>query len=446
MPYLTPDEIPEGTDCRPLFIPASSDWLAIVSGAITELSLRWNWEQQGSVTVDEAVARMDEMIQTFYEALCCSLPGGEAILRLDDTGHIQQLINGAWEEPTGDYSIPPVPSREEPTIAERKCAAAANAANVLAQLYEEVSDAVGAGASEAEALAILVGAATTIIGSWLGFAVAPLVALALAAFKAFLEIAEFMTADLWDEQFTDLVKCRLLNCANDEGDVITFDFNCFRESLAQYTDILDPNFVNNIRLFGQLDFILNVIGADGLNAAGATTAVEGDCTDCGDWCVTIDLADDDGGLTNICSLFPSATCGCVYTPGVGWTNGLGATGSGVTRFSIMQLDFTACFIRRVVLVADPYGMGAGDFVHVRLTAPDVSGAPTSFVNGSAGSPDPVGVELVLDDTCDRLRLTGGSTPAGATPATGSAALRTISIYGSGEKPADFETWVACPPA
>jgi len=288
MPYLTPEEIPEDDDCRPLSIPADSNWLAIVSGALTELTKKYNWQQFGSVTVDEAVARMQEMVDAYYAGGCedCALPEGEGILRLDDEGHIQQLIDGEWTEPTGDYTIPSVPEREDPTPEERRCLAAANAENVLAQLYEEVSDSVVAGASELEALAVLVGAATSVVGSWLGFAVAPLVALALGLFKSFLSIAIFMTEDLWDTEFSDRLRCILYDCSLDTAGVVTFDFNCVIERMAAYTEILDLNFVNNVRLFGQVHFLLSVIGVDGLNLAGATTDIDtADCDDCPqEWC------------------------------------------------------------------------------------------------------------------------------------------------------------------
>jgi len=83
VPWLTPDSIPEGSVCRPLFIPNSTEWLAILSGALTELTQEWNWEQYGSVTVPQAVERMQELVAAYYSAACdvCLLPDG------DKTGH-----------------------------------------------------------------------------------------------------------------------------------------------------------------------------------------------------------------------------------------------------------------------------------------------------------------------------------------------------------------------
>jgi len=70
MPWLTPDSIPEADDCRPLSIPADSAWLALVSGALTELTLPYNWEKFGTLTVAETVAKMQEIIDNYYNAAC----------------------------------------------------------------------------------------------------------------------------------------------------------------------------------------------------------------------------------------------------------------------------------------------------------------------------------------------------------------------------------------
>lgn len=63
MPYLTPNQ--PATDqmiCRRLKIPAQTDWLALVDGALTTLVQDWNWEEFGTSTVDET-------IQAFYQML-----------------------------------------------------------------------------------------------------------------------------------------------------------------------------------------------------------------------------------------------------------------------------------------------------------------------------------------------------------------------------------------
>jgi len=143
VPYLTPLALPESDDCRSLSIPADTAWLALFGGALTELLFTWNWEQsEGGLTVSETVAKMQELIDAWYADTCdaCELPDGDPLMRIGANGRYEQYIDGSWQEPQGDYAIPPVPARTEPTSEERRCLAAWNAEYVLRQLYEEITD------------------------------------------------------------------------------------------------------------------------------------------------------------------------------------------------------------------------------------------------------------------------------------------------------------------
>lgn len=54
--WLTPESAPVINFTRALFIPASVQWLAIVTGALAEMLEEYNWEQDaGGIPVDEAV-------------------------------------------------------------------------------------------------------------------------------------------------------------------------------------------------------------------------------------------------------------------------------------------------------------------------------------------------------------------------------------------------------
>lgn len=70
MPYITPDSLPEDSVCRPLNIPNSPAWLAIVSGAVNELSNVWNWEQVTGITPQEAADRALALWLEFLESPC----------------------------------------------------------------------------------------------------------------------------------------------------------------------------------------------------------------------------------------------------------------------------------------------------------------------------------------------------------------------------------------
>jgi len=283
MPYLTPDEIPEDDDCRPLSIPASTDWLAIVSGALTELTKTWNWEQQGAVTVDEAVERMQEMIDGYYSGCtACELPGGGSALRIRTDGHLEEILpDGEWGEPTGDYVIPPPEARTGGTALDQQCLAAANATNVLQQLYESIADSFAEDLDEAEAVTDMIAVLIVLVG----FEFAP-IAFALATFLiAIFRIAyravEFITADLWDETFSDQLKCILYECSSNDDGVVTFDWECFNDALYRQLNTFALT-EDQLRLYAQIQIIIQIIGGiDAINLAGRTTEITvADCEEC----------------------------------------------------------------------------------------------------------------------------------------------------------------------
>lgn len=73
MPYLTPDTLPTSRVCRTLRIPNSPEWLAIVSGAILELTQRFTWEKYGTLDVDDCVNAMVDMFGDYYEIRPCMI-------------------------------------------------------------------------------------------------------------------------------------------------------------------------------------------------------------------------------------------------------------------------------------------------------------------------------------------------------------------------------------
>lgn len=286
MPWLTPDEIPEGTACRPLFIPDSTDWLAIVSGAIDTLTKNYNWEQFGTLTPEQCAERMNDMLNLYYEEMCndCLLPDGGRVIRINFDGFFEELINGAWVAPEGDYALPPVPERTGGTPSELRCLAAANAENVLKILYEEVTDIWNLGVSAGEGLTLFAAAIGVTIVAAVGLLAGAVMTLALIAFGEFFAFLDFIGEDVWTSGFSEMLRCMLYQCASDDGEgVITFDVNCVWQKLQDNTEF-DPTSAE-IRLLGQVGYLLSILGADGLNLAGATTAItEADCTDCGVWC------------------------------------------------------------------------------------------------------------------------------------------------------------------
>ncbi len=68
--WLTPDSAPAATRCRRILIPDDPAWLALVSGALVELTKPENWEQFGTVTPEEAADRAQVMFLEYLDAEC----------------------------------------------------------------------------------------------------------------------------------------------------------------------------------------------------------------------------------------------------------------------------------------------------------------------------------------------------------------------------------------
>lgn len=76
MPYLTPDNSPVEYTCRAIKFPKGLDWLAILEGAIEQLTFDYNWEKHGSVTVETAVQEFVKSFDDFcYDKVNCKMVG-----------------------------------------------------------------------------------------------------------------------------------------------------------------------------------------------------------------------------------------------------------------------------------------------------------------------------------------------------------------------------------
>lgn len=332
MPYLTPQELPETDICRSLSIPDNTEWLAFFGGVLTELTKTYNWEFSGGLTVDETVDKMQDIVDAYYESLCgtCTTPGGYRIIRVNSQGHVEELNElGEWQDATGEYHIPLPEPREGGTEQDQICLAAKNSVNVLEQLYENLTDSWNSHLDEAEAQTAFILGLIALVG----FEFAPItwgiVAFMTAVFSALYTTLEFIGADLWDSAVSEQIECFLIECATNTDGVVTFDYECFTDKLNSLTDTFSLT-EDQLRLYLQISFMLYFIGGmDGLNLAGATTAItDADCSFCDPaWCIRIDFRESMAGFA---ACFREA--GCSFTPvewarwvdGEGWLQTLGS--------------------------------------------------------------------------------------------------------------------------
>lgn len=322
MPYLTPDEVPEGRACRALFIPDDTAWLSLVSGILTEATKIWNWQEFGTLTPQECVDVMNEIVLAYYESenCGCALPEGGEILRAGEFGELQMLSGGEWVEPTGDYAIPEPEARSEPTSEERRCAAAANAENVLMLMYEDITDSWTANLSTADAIISLVATVAGLIPIPVSLAVRGLAILALAVWRSAYSAAAFVTNDLWDADFSLNMRCMLYRQSIDTAGVVTFDFAAVNAELINQIDWIDPT-IFSYTLAGQVRWMLSQITPAGLNLAGETTAISDpgcdDCDNCTSPSVTFGTGTQ-GFTTNAWDIFPAAGTHMNNVFGIGW--------------------------------------------------------------------------------------------------------------------------------
>lgn len=66
MPYLTPNSVPTDKICRALFIPNDENFIAIVTGALEELTYAYNFEEYGALTPQQTA----DVFQIMFDDFC----------------------------------------------------------------------------------------------------------------------------------------------------------------------------------------------------------------------------------------------------------------------------------------------------------------------------------------------------------------------------------------
>jgi len=433
VPYLTPDEVPEGTACRPLFIPDDSAWLALVSGILSEGAKYWNWQQYGTLTPQECAAVIQDIVDQFYSADCAEplLPGGGLVVRLDLDGHAEVLQGETWQPPTGDYVVPPPDARTEPTEDEKRCLAAANACEVLKNLYEETVDIAGEAIDTFEFAAGLAIAIATILVPPVGLISASIMALTLITTELVFDTAQFILADVWTSEFDEELICILYNNATVQGDdTVTFDFNKVRNDITNALAFdLDFSLFQQ-RLALQVGAELGFIGADGLNLAGGTTAItDYDCTVCfGPWIYRWDFGFSDGDW------FVRAAGEGAYSPGVGWIMAsIGDSNRCVIQYNTPNLSTTPILEMRSRI---NYNAGSTGLQQIVMRTFDQANGGGSVLHSYSLVDPPDGInlpEIVASQEPASLEMNVWTSSDGV---SGDATIEWVEVEGDGERP-DF---------
>ena len=290
--FRTPPALPEDTQCRGTVVPASREWLGLYSDALLELTYAYNYEQvePTDLTPDETAQAAYLQYVAWLDSTC---GGGSAVPTLPDldtpiyrrnptTGRWEYLNNGEWVEPTGEDAIPEPAPREEPTEPEQKCGAASNAAHVLRELYSAILSAYDENLAPAVNQANIAFQVAVAIGAEFGPVSAAFLALSDFAWTVFTQALTEITNDDWSDEFEEILVCILQKASTVTDGVVTFDFFTVNSELVGF---LLPVIDDFVRVRWQVWYLLQMIGEQGLNDAGGTTAVAGDCVTCDTWCI-----------------------------------------------------------------------------------------------------------------------------------------------------------------
>ena len=289
--WLTGDTPPSPEElCRSVSVPSDLPLVTAITGALLPLTNPDNWQQHGTMTPEEAAEIMSAALDAFLSSTCggdcppVQLPDGNRIYRRNPTTKRFEYIDpdtGEWVEPSGDETLPTPTPRAETTLDERLCAAATNAVHCLKVTLEAVLDEWEAFSPPAQAITTMV---TGIVG-WAGAAFYPpmlaYVLLVEAAFNLFYEMMDAISWNFWDTNFEGALICSLKSNATETGGVITFDYD------AVVSDLWAQLWTRGeyVLLVTQVQYLLWVIGPQGLDIAGTTTALAGNCASCGTWCM-----------------------------------------------------------------------------------------------------------------------------------------------------------------
>lgn len=292
--FRTPPALPLDTQCRGTVVPASREWLGLYSDALLELTYAYNYEQVEAtdLTPEETAQAAYLQYLTWLDSTCeggdCPpvvIPGtdGPVFRRSPTTFLLTQLQGEEWATPDAEY-IPPDPApRTETDEYDKQCGAASNAANVLHNLYDTCISVYDDQISPALNQAELAAQIATAIGSMFGPISASFMALSGFAWEVFQQGLIELTTDDWSAEWNSIFVCLLRDHMTLDGSTAHFDFQGICWDLVGFIlPILDQH----TRVRWQVYYLLQCIGPEGLDIAGGTTEVEGDCADCDTWCVT----------------------------------------------------------------------------------------------------------------------------------------------------------------
>lgn len=254
-----------------------------------------------------------------------------------------------------DCDEPPAPDPIDPPVGvDPVCYAAASAEEVIKATYLEFDRITNTQTSPIGIAAALIAFVAAMI------LFPPAITVIVPIVSAWLLLNITADATLYTPAISEASRCILFCNASINAGVVTFDFAAVRQAAV------DKGAAD---CWPTIVFILDVIGADGLNLAATTNAapadVECDCPDCDDgvWCYEFNFASGEQGWVGGDISNPYASAVATYSGGTGWTtkdvSGPGSNGgTNARRHVSIKRSFTSATVTSVEV---QYTYTAGTF-------------------------------------------------------------------------------------
>lgn len=318
------------------------------------------------------------------------------------------------------FDRPDVPPRSE-TGNDALCLAAANAVNVLVSLHFEVAAKISVPTG-----LLVAGAIAGLLISILFVPFSVAVILAILSGGGLLIFAA-LPFGAFTQQIQDELKCILYcNASQDAGGVVTFDFAAVKSAVQAN--------IQPLNMWAGLDKYLDIIQADGLNRAGATTGITtANCSACEcdpTWCYTFDFRSSAAGWTQFTDgARPNEVA--QYVAGEGWRSGVDAA-NGVAYLFVGR-NFSQTTVTRVEVTysneSDASGNNGGAIRLLSSGNQTFAGALDGSVNHTSFTQTYTIADGALTDAV-RLPFDAGSVP---TP-YGEVTIHAVTLYGMGNNP------------
>lgn len=326
-------------DAAPLVcLPINVDWLPVLLSAIARLELKASWvDGTDSDRADQQILALTLAIKNAMEcgdmpfdvrqkpgapcelekstddgatwATWANLRLCPPLLRIGAAGAPEISTDGGTTY-TPIQTAPPPVRGTPPAGQDNRCLAAANAVNVLVSFHYEIARTYAPGIP----VLVLATAVVAVILSMLGLFIAA--GAITGMMTALLLYAASLVNDAFTAAIQEELKCILFCAGSETGGAVTFDLAAVNAEIAAKYPSDD--------MWRVLSLYLQIIGADGLNRAGATTAITSatcNCLEC-EWCYTFDFTQSDGGWLDFGDR-------CIYSLGNGWIRKSGAISTGM---------------------------------------------------------------------------------------------------------------------